>query len=110
MTRRLLLALPLLAIAGAAQAQCDTRFDFLNRTSRTVNEIYFDSSSNPNWTRDELGRDVLPSGQARRFRAAYTGNYDFRVVLDNGRAMELRQINICTTSRIIATDNGLRAE
>jgi hypothetical protein len=112
MLRRLLFALPLLAVAGAApaHAQCDTRFDFFNRSSRTVMEFYFDSSRNPNWTRDELGTGVLPRGQGRRFQAAHTGNYDFRVVFDNGRAVELRQINICTTSRVTVTDSGLRAE
>lgn len=109
--RRVLLALPLLAAMGAvpAYAQCDTRFEFHNRSSNTVMEFYFDASGNPNWTRDELGDGVLPAGQGRQFRAAYTGNYDFRAVLDNGRAVELRQVNICTTSVVTLTDNGLTA-
>ncbi len=110
MIRRFLLALPLLAVAGAAQAQCDRRFDFENRSSRTIMEIYFDRTANPNWTRDELGADVLPAGRARRFSTAYDGLYDFRAVFEGGRAVELRRIDICSTSRIIATDNGLRAE
>jgi hypothetical protein len=112
MLRRLAFALPLLAAIGAtpAYAQCDTRFDFHNRSSRTVMEFYFDSSRNPNWTRDELGTGVLPPGQSRRFQTAYTGLYDFRVVWDNGRAVELRQIDICTTSSITVTDQGLRAQ
>lgn len=112
MIRRLLLALPLLAASAVApaHAQCDTRFEFVNRSSRTVMELYFDASSNPNWTRDELGNGVMQPGQARVFRAAYTGLYDFRAVWDNGRAAELRRVNICTTVRVTLTDNGLRAE
>lgn len=112
MIRRLLFALPLLAASALtpAHAQCDTRFDFHNRSSRTVMEFYFDSSRNPNWTRDELGSGVMRPGEARRFQTAYTGLYDFRVVFDNGRAVELRQIDICTTSRVTVTDQGLRAE
>ena len=50
MFRRLILALPLLAAigAGSAQAQqCDTRFDFHNRSSSEVIEFYFDRSSRP---------------------------------------------------------------
>lgn len=114
MLRRLALALPLLAATAAlapAQAQrCDTRFDFFNRSSRTVMEFYFDSSRNPNWTRDELGKGVLEPGQARRFAAAYTGDYDFRAVLEGGRAVELRNVDICRITRVTLTDRGLSAE
>lgn len=103
MFRRLLLTLPLLAAAplATAQAQCDTRFDFHNRSGRTVMELYFDRTANPNWTRDELGTGVLPAGQSRRFTTAHPGLYDFRVVFDNGRAVELRRIDICSTSNKI---------
>lgn len=111
--RRLLLALPLLAASGLfpAHAQgCDTRFEFHNRSSQTVMEFYFDSSSNPNWTRDELGSGVLPPGQGRRFAAAYTGSYDFKAVLENGRNVELRGVNICAISLVTLTDRGMTAQ
>lgn len=113
MIRRLLLTLPLLASVAVAPAHaqnCDTRFEFHNRSSNTVMEFYFDSSANPRWTRDELGSGVLPAGQARRFAAAYSGNYDFRAVLDNGRAVELRQVNICRISIVTLTNRGMTAE
>lgn len=113
MLRRLLLALPLLATtaAGPAQAQgCDTRFDFFNRSSSTVVEFYFDSSRNPNWTRDELGDGVLPAGQSRRFAAAYSGPYDFKAVMEGGGSVELRRVDICAITRVTLTNNGLRAE
>jgi len=112
MLRRLFLALLLLAATGlsAAQAQnCDTRFNFHNRSSVTVMEFYFDSSRNPRWTRDELGSGVLPSGQSRRFAAAYSGMYDFRAVLQGGRAVELRQVNICQITDVTLTNSGLTA-
>lgn len=112
MIRRLLLALPLLAAALPAPAEaqnCDTRFVFHNQSSFTVRELYFDASRNPNWTRDELGSGVLPSGQSRRFAAAYAGNYDFRAVLANGRAVELRRVNICQITTVTLTDSGLSA-
>lgn len=112
MLRRLFLALPVFAAMGAAvpaHAQCDTRFNFHNRSGRTVMELYFDRSSNPNWTRDELGTGVLPNGESRRFTAAYAGLYDFRAVLDNGRALEVRQVDICRITDVTATTNGLSA-
>ncbi len=112
MFRRALFALPLLAATALAPAyaqNCDTRFTFHNRSSRTVMEFYFDSSRNPRWTRDELGAGVLPAGQSKRFAAAYSGNYDFRAVLDNGRAVELRQIDICRITDVTLTDQGMSA-
>lgn len=112
MIRRLLLALPLLAATAVAPAyaqNCDTRFTFHNRSSTTVVEFYFDSSRNPNWTRDELGAGVLPAGQSQRFAARYSGNYDFRAVLQGGRAVELRQVDICRITDVTLTDNGMSA-
>jgi hypothetical protein len=112
MFRRLLLALPLVAASAVAPAQaqrCDTRFEFQNLSSSTVMEFYFDSSSNPRYTRDELGSGVLPAGQSRRFSAAYTGLYDFRAVLQGGRRVELRQVNICVISVVTLTDRGMTA-
>lgn len=113
MMRRLFLGMALAGVAAAAtpaQAQCDTRFDFHNRSGRTVMELYFDRSSNPNWTRDELGTGVLPNGQSRRFTAAYSGLYDFRAVLDNGQALELRQVDICRITAVTAGNGRLTAQ
>ncbi|NGM21980.1 hypothetical protein G3576_18285 [Roseomonas stagni] len=113
MLRRALFALPLLAVSALAPAQaqnCDTRFNFHNRSSRTVTEIYFDRSSNPNWTRDELGADVLPAGRSRTFRAAYSGLYDFKAVLETGQSVELRQVDICRITDVTVTDRGMSAQ
>ncbi len=112
MIRRIMLTLPLIAAigAGSAHAQnCDTRFNFHNRSSITVIEFYFDSSASPNWTRDELGAGVLPAGQSQRFTAARSGNYDFRAVLQGGRAVELRQVDICRITDVTLTDAGMTA-
>ncbi len=112
MFRRFILATTLLAATGLSTAQaqgCDTRFNFHNRSNSTVMEFYFDSSRNPRWTRDELGSGVLPAGQSRRFSAVHSGNYDFRAVLQGGRAVELRQVNICQITDVTLTNNGLTA-
>jgi len=112
MLRRLSLVLPLLAAIAAVPAhaqRCDTSFTFHNRSSRTVMEFYFDSSRNPNWTRDELGAGVLPAGQSQRFRAAQSGLYDFRAVFQGGGAAELRRVDICVITDVTLTDSGMSA-
>lgn len=112
MIRRFFMTMALLAASATAPAfaqRCDTSFTFHNRSSQTVERFYFDASSNPNWTRDELGSGVLPAGQSMRFRAAYSGLYDFRAVFVGGRALELRRQDICVITDVTITDNGMTA-
>ena len=110
--RRLLPGLALAALvasAGAASAQCDTRFTLRNSSSVQVNEFYFGSSSNPNWGRDRLGQNVLSPGRTQDFRTAQSGLQDFKVVWDNGDTAELKQVDICSTNEIVATQRGISA-
>ncbi|WP_431284995.1 hypothetical protein ACQW02_09320 [Humitalea sp. 24SJ18S-53] len=88
---------------------CDTSFRVVNQSNSTVREVYFSHASLNGWGVDQLGERVLQPGQSLAFRAANTGRYDFRVVWANGRASELRQIDICRAAVITVTPNGLRA-
>lgn len=112
MLRRFLLALPLLAagFAGSANAQCDTTFTLVNRSGETIEQFFFNHARNPNWGPDRLGNGVLPSGMQRVYRPARGGEFDFRVVWSGGASAEMRNINICRTSNIVATRRGIRAE
>lgn len=110
MFRRFLLAGAFVAAAAApAMAQCDTRFMLVNQSGAQVNEFYFGPSSNPNWGRDQLGQNVLPSGRQTAFDTGRPGPHDFKIVWANGQHAELMRINICTTSQIVATRSGIEA-
>jgi hypothetical protein len=89
---------------------CDTRFQVVNNSSLTVMQLFFSHSSISNWGVDQLGQNVLPPGRVWNYRANNAGNYDFRVVWQNGRAAELRRVDICRASRIIVTNSGLYAQ
>jgi hypothetical protein len=91
-----------------AQA-CDTSFVVVNNSGATVERLYFSHSSLGAWGADQLGQSVLPPGRQVSYRAANTGNYDFRVVWANGRAAEIRGVNVCRASRITVTNGGLLA-
>lgn len=127
MFRRKLLAL--LALTGAAAVAacapqtvyvpqpvapmpiaCDTRFQVVNNSSLTVMQLFFSHSSIDNWGVDQLGQNVLPPGRVWNYRAANAGAYDFRVIYANGRAAELRRVDICRASRIYVTNSGLYAQ
>ena len=93
-----------------APVACDTRFQVVNNSSMTVMQLFFSHSSISNWGVDQLGQNVLPPGRVWNYRASNAGNYDFRIVWQNGRAAELRRVNICAASRIIVTNSGLYAQ
>lgn len=81
----------------------------VNNSGATVERLYFSHSSLGSWGNDQLGQSVLPPGRQVSYRAANTGNYDFRVVWTNGRAAEIRGVNVCRASRITVTNGGLLA-
>lgn len=88
---------------------CNTAFRVVNNSSATVGQLYFSHSSLSGWGVDQLGSSVLPPGRFVNYRAAHAGNYDFRVVWTNGRAAEIRGVNICRASQITVTNSGLIA-
>lgn len=88
---------------------CNTAFRVVNNSSGTVERLYFSHSSLGSWGADQLGTSVLPPGRFVNYRAANTGNYDFRVIWANGRRAELMGVNVCRASQITVTDRGLFA-
>ena len=88
---------------------CNTQFQVVNNSSRTVLTLQYSHSSLANWGADQLGQNVLAPGRVWNARAANTGNYDFRITWVGGGAAELRQVNICVASQIVVTNRGLIA-
>ena len=113
MFRRALLTLAFLAAAPAVPAfaqGCDTSFTLANRSGRQVNEIYFSSSRNNNWGNDRLGQNVLANGASLQYRPSPGGAYDFRIVFENGAALESRNVDLCTVSTVTVTAQGISAQ
>jgi len=90
----------LFSVAGIAHAQRqqDHRMDIVNQTGRVINNFYATNAGVKNWGRDLLGQAVIGPGQSHRFDFNDgTGScmFDFRAVLDNGRAIERYRVNVC---------------
>jgi len=124
LTRRLLPVAALLGLSACVQPQpqavyqqgaptssgsCDTSFRVINNSSATIERLFFSHASQNGWGNDQLGQAVLAPGRSQGYRAANPGAYDFRVVWANGRAAELRGVNICAASNIIVSNSGLSA-
>lgn len=89
---------------------CDTRFQVVNNSSRTVLTLQYSHASLANWGVDQLGQSVIAPGQVWNARAANAGAYDFRITWAGGGAAELRNIDICRASRIVVSNRGLYAQ
>jgi hypothetical protein len=104
--RRLLLAFALLSCAAtpAALAQEDPSFSLVNRSGRTILELYASSSRDANWGPDRLGADVLPDGRSFTVRLPSAGGCmtDLRVTFqDRSPAEERRNVNTCQQREIV---------
>ncbi|MES2712933.1 MAG: hypothetical protein V4653_15230 [Pseudomonadota bacterium] len=109
--RALILAALTLGLAGPALAQSnDPSFNLVNRSGQTILEAYVSPSTDTNWGVDRLGRDVVPNGQsyAIRLPAGQCVN-DIRVVYQDRRAEERRNLNTCTLTDVEFTGRSTQA-
>lgn len=94
-------------VVMAPAPACDTSFRAIDNSTMTVRNLQFSHSSRGNWGPDQLGSNMLPPGRAMLFRAANTGNDDFRGTWVNGRAIEHHGVNVCATANVVITNSGI---
>ncbi|MEI6158651.1 MAG: hypothetical protein WCP77_02360 [Roseococcus sp.] len=82
--------------APAANAACDGSFRVTNNSSRPVNRIFWRDSALTAWGFDQLGLNLLEPSRTTNFRVRTPGLYDIRILWADGRALERRNINICS--------------
>ncbi len=100
-----LMLLPLLAACATQPSQdaCPGDFTLTNQSSRPVEQLYAGSD------RDLLDPSVLPPGQTARLRAQQPLNTRLRLVFDDGRAVELGPVNLCSLPRVVVGPGGIQA-
>ena len=118
--RRNLIAAALLAATGLGLPACaptvtpvayvpvavaaDRRVEVFNDSGVTVREFYASNVSRNTWEEDILGRNVLPPGRAVMINiddGSGACRFDFRAVLDDGRRIEQRNIDVCRLARYV---------
>lgn len=86
------------ALAEAA----DRRVEVVNASGREMREFYASNTKRSNWEEDILGQDVLPAGRSIVINIDDgTGacRFDLLAVLDGGRRVEQRNVDVCEISR-----------
>lgn len=83
---------------GAAAAQANPSFQFVNSAGVVVNELYVSLSTDTEWGADRLGRATLPPGASMPISlpAGKVCTVDVRVVYADGRALERRGVETCS--------------
>jgi hypothetical protein len=118
--RRNLLAAALIAATGLGLSACaptttyvpvypvaaaaDRRVQLVNASGAAVREFYASNVSRSTWEEDILGRDVLLPGRSVMINiddGSGACRFDFRAVLEDGRRIEQRDINVCEIARYV---------
>lgn len=99
-------------VPGLAQSG-DPSFTLVNRSGRVIYAAFASPSSDANWGRDRLGREVLPDGRSFAVRLpAGECVYDIRVVYERegGPSEERRNVNTCAERQQVFTGQPAGAQ
>ena len=85
-----------MVLAAPAHAQ-NPSFNLVNRAPVSIRELFFTPAGDPNWGRDRLQGRAIPAGASYAARRRLDGNcvFDIRVVFQDGRKEDRRDINTC---------------
>jgi hypothetical protein len=79
----------------------DPSFTVVNQATRPIRELFASPSSEDNWGEDRLGRETVRARGRRDIRLPPgICQYDLRVVWDDDRAEERRDVNLCETREL----------
>jgi serine protease Do len=99
------------ASGGNAQADTgDPSFALVNRSRRTIAQLYVSRSTETDWGRDRLGDNVLAAGQ--RFDVPLPQGpcqWDIAVVYDDDRREERRSQDLCAVAEVAFDASSARA-
>lgn len=106
MSTRLALSTLLTLLAAPALAG-DVSYELINDSSLTLQYFYTSPVSDPNWSDDFLGDNVLAPGQSGTvtlYGAGDVCDYDVRFVFEDGQELT-DEVNVCKMASYTLQDN-----
>ena len=84
-------------------ANGDREVIVVNRSGRTVNEIYVSPNRANQWGEDRLGEDTLASGQSLRIALGRSRDcaFDVQVVYENATREDKHAVNVCRAREVV---------
>jgi len=95
------------ALAVATSAAFAANFVINNESRWDIHRLYVSSSDSSEWGEDQLGDDILRSGQTLTLRGVGCDEYDVKMVDEDGDVCELRKVNMCGGEEWTITDATL---
>lgn len=89
---------------GGAAAQ--QNFTFVNQSGQTITTLQVSATGESAWGDDILGRDVLANGESAQIvfeRGDDRCLWDIRATAEGGGELDMRNVDLCTTTTVTAT-------
>jgi hypothetical protein len=86
-------------------------FTLVNKTGLTIDEVYLSPTSDDDWGKDVMGRDVLKNGGKVDITFSSEEaecNWDLKIVDEEEDAVEWDKLNLCTANEITLMYEGKR--
>jgi hypothetical protein len=82
----------------------------VNESLWDIHHLYLSSVDDEEWGPDQLGREVIGSGETFVLRGVPCDDYDVKLVDEDGDVCEIREVDICGGQhRWVITDEDLLA-
>lgn len=95
--------------SAAAANENDRRVQVQNRSDQAIHYLYASPVTTNNWEEDLLGQGTIAAGSSVTTNidnGTTECNYDFKVVMADGREHISRRVNVCVVSRLVVTNSG----
>ena len=92
---------------GSYALALDRRIRLINDSSDTIVEFHASNTGRGRWEEDILGQQVVPPGRSVVINLNDGSGYcrfDFKTVMENGKSLVKRNVNICALETYRITD------
>lgn len=93
-----------LLIASAAHA---LSLEFENQSNWEIHELYFSEADETSWGPDQLGSEVIETGETFELTKIDKGAYDVKIVDEDGDSCEIHDVDFTSSEHFTLTDELL---
>jgi hypothetical protein len=91
----IVLALVVLLPLSAGAARRKASIKVINQSKWEIHHLFLSSTSNRHWGPDQLGEEVIGTGESFTLRGIDCDHYDIRVVDEDGDECVIKDVSLC---------------
>ncbi|MBW1879760.1 MAG: hypothetical protein JRJ84_15465 [Deltaproteobacteria bacterium] len=97
--------LALLACGTALAGALKTNVTVQNTSAWSIYQLHVSPTSESNWGPDQLGSDVIITGESYELTGVPCGSYDFKLVDEDGDVCVMNAVEVCSGSSTLVIDS-----